>query len=350
VVEEIKVWEDTMSKGMLQVVGFLSPQQLWPAGGADADTVKLQLKVGPSSFAFREEKGAPLKVTHVFEEAYTHGRVTRRAINSGKVSVRLQGLDAPELHYIPPALLSPAKRSEEQDALYKAWRRPYRQPLAESAARSLLGLLSAAGKDPLPCKIISHVNEPSEVFDTYGRLVGELFIKIGRSEINVNNWLIRKGWAFPTFYSSMSTEEIEQKLAACTIAMRYERGIWARVGDYVNRVRWSLDFRGPGFWDEKEQGRGLVIPPKLFRRLSTWQVNRKSGMFGGTFAEFLARYPDVCFELGDFLAQGATAATPKKLDEMVTGEGFFIEWPQNLVFQESPSRLSGPSGAPVSGF
>jgi hypothetical protein len=69
-------------------------------------------------------------------------------------------------------------------------------------------------------------------------------IKIGRSEINVNNWLIRKGWAFPTFYSSMSAEEIEQKLAACTIAMRYERGIWARVGDYVNRARWSLDFRG----------------------------------------------------------------------------------------------------------
>jgi hypothetical protein len=72
-------------------------------------------------------------------------------------------------------------------------------------------------------------------------------------------------------------------------------------------------------------------------------------MFNGTFLDFLKAHPDVCFDVDDFLRQGSKAS-PKKLAELVTKEGFFTEWPQNLVFKESSSKLSGPRGAPVRWF
>jgi hypothetical protein len=48
----------------------------------------------------------------------------------------------------------------------------------------------------------------------------------------------------------------------------------------------------------------------------------------------------------DFLEQGPAALT-RRLDEFVESDGFFSLWPEEVVFKEAPSRLTGPGGVPV---
>jgi hypothetical protein len=40
----------------------------------------------------------------------------------------------------------------------------------------------------------------------YGRLVGDIIMS--EDDRNINQWLAGEGWAFPTFYNSMTGEEI----------------------------------------------------------------------------------------------------------------------------------------------
>ena len=42
-----------------------------------------------------------------------------------------------------------------------------------------------------------------------------------------------------------------------------------------------------------------------------------------------------------------TAATPRFLNEFVLSDGFVTVWPEQLVFHEKPSRVTGPGGAEV---
>jgi hypothetical protein len=91
---------------------------------------------------------------------------------------------------------------------------------------------------------------------------------------------------------------------------------------------------------------GEVILPKLFRRLSTWEVNRFAKMVQGSFRTYLQDHPDAVTLTDEFLDQGEASAI-HNLHDFVQPDGFFELWPEDLVFRESPSRLIGPGGAPV---
>jgi endonuclease YncB( thermonuclease family) len=334
-----------MAQGLLRLRGTLALSTLWPAGMSDADTATLLVDAHPGSFFYKPSPGKPWRVTHAFEGARVLGRVQRPVIRKGKVSVRLQGADAAELHYMPPAGLPARRRSAEQAACYKAWSRAYRQPLAEEAILALRGLLGAGGRAQLSCEVFSAVDSPSEAFDTYGRLVGDVWVKLGGRKFCLNSWLLREGWAFPAFYSSMSRAELLRGLKDTEHARKGKRGVWGRLGEYVNRVGWRLPFRKVEEALAGGRSSGQAIPPKLFRRLAAWQVNRRSRMARGSFAAYLAARGDICFLTGEVLSQGLAAATPHALSDFVMPDGFFTQWPQNLVFQEAPSRLELPGGA-----
>jgi hypothetical protein len=56
---------------------------------------------------------------------------------------------------------------------------------------------------------IEHVvDHPNDVFDTYGRFIGDIQVRRGGSGQNINVWLAEQGWAFPALYSTMSAREI----------------------------------------------------------------------------------------------------------------------------------------------
>src|SRR5262249_28461065 len=131
-----------------------------------------------------------------------------------RVTIRLQGIDAPELHYEPTApVLHGVKPTPEQKAAFKAHNGNFRQFFGETAATHLHDFLGKAGASPVTCVVRTQVDEPNDVFDTYGRLVGDIFVTIGGKEQNANKWLCDNGWAFPTFYASMTDQEITDLIA-----------------------------------------------------------------------------------------------------------------------------------------
>ena len=93
-----------MPHGLLEVRGTIDLGQFWPSGRSDADTTTVVLKLAPDAIRFRKSDAAPFRATHVFDDAIVKGRQRKPAIKNGHVTIRLQGIDAPELHFQPTAL------------------------------------------------------------------------------------------------------------------------------------------------------------------------------------------------------------------------------------------------------
>jgi hypothetical protein len=93
----------------LQINGHIQVAQFWPDGESDADTTKLLVSVGQDSFKVK----MPTSDVHVPTPAFdaclpagreeTDGSVKQdKLINAkGHITVRLQRVDAPELHIAP---------------------------------------------------------------------------------------------------------------------------------------------------------------------------------------------------------------------------------------------------------
>ena len=336
-----------MSKGLLELSGTIDLAQFWPVGQSDADTVKV-LMSGPNAFRFTPHPGAQSKVTHAFEGATVKGKVSKPAIdNKNRVTIRLQGIDAPELHYRPTApTLNGNKPTAEQRAKFNAANGNFRQKFGETTTIALGTFLAKAGGSPLRCVVRTGVDEPSEVFDTFGRMVGDIFVTVGGVEQNVNHWLCRKGWAFPTFYSSMTKQEIDDLIKLSESARNAKAGIWKRTTSDLSLFDRTLLFRNKGTPDPANDD-GRVFFPKLFRRRSTFGIAQTAKMVSGLFKNYLKMEPDACFETADFLSQGVTAATPRHLDEFVSPATRFTVGPKDRVFQENKSRVVGKNGKPV---
>ena len=339
-----------MASGLLEVRGSIELDQFWPAGTSDADTTKILVRVGRDSFRFSKGEDHPLRTTHAFEDAVVIGKRGRRPAvrDGGVIVVRLQGIDAPELHYRPASARRPKDRNARQSELYFEWNYEYRQPLAESATIALRGMLADAGANPAPCVVRTVVDNPSQVFDTYGRFVGDVHVTLGAESVSINHWLVATGWALPALYSSMSAEEIEGLLAAAAGPMRDGHGVWKRLGASGARFDWDRRYRGKGATPaDARADTGSILLPKLFRRQSTWAVNRRAEMVEGTFAGYLAARPEGCYLTKDFLEQGVEAAPHRRLDEFVATDGTVAIQAGDVVFQEEPSALRGSDGREV---
>jgi endonuclease YncB( thermonuclease family) len=338
---------DNMAKGLLEVSGTIDLAQFWPAGDSDADTMKVKLS-GLNAFRFRPYPGAPLKVTHAFEGATVRGKVSKPAIDKqGRVTIRLQGIDAPELHYRPTApTINGNKPSPTQRANFNAANGNFRQYFGETATDALEKFLTKAGQSPIRCVVRTAVDEADEVFDTYGRLVGDIFVRWNGKEQDVNHWLCEKGWAYPTFYSSMTKQEINGLIKLADKARSAKAGIWKKASSELTQFDRSLVFRSHGALDPAHDV-GLVIMPKLFRRRSTFGIARLAHIASGSFKSYLTAESDGCFKTSDFLSQGLTAATPRRLNEFVTTASRLTVGPKDLVFQEKPSKVIDKNGKPV---
>ncbi len=340
-----------MAVGLLKVSGTIDLKQFWPVGSSDADTAKILVTVGPDGFKFRPSPGAAWQNTNAFKNATVIGSVRKEPIDTkGRITVRLQGIDAPELHYTPPSHLKDKKngkgRTKRQKELYKEVNEKYRQYLGETATvkleKSLRSTINSG--DIVSCTVQTAVDRPDEVFDTYGRFVGDIIVN-GR---NMNTWLVQQGLAYPAFYNSMSRDEIETLIDAANNAWNNNGPVWANLADYVGRLDWKLIYREhnkhPVF--NAANDTGPVVVPKLFRRLSTWEVNRYAKMVTAGFWSYLKAKNDTCYLTQEFIDE-PTAAPLYGLHDFVDHDGFVTVWPEDLVFREASSRLTGPGGSEV---
>jgi endonuclease YncB( thermonuclease family) len=336
-----------MPNGLLEVTGTLDLAQFWPAGESDGDTAKVV--VGANAFKFTGPNGIA-KITHAFDGATVKGAVSKPTIDkNNQVTIRWQGIDAPELHYRPIApTLSGKKPTATQRAAFNKVNGNFRQYLGESAPEALAKFMATFGAGPLPVVVRTQVDEPNDVFDTYGRLIGDIILSPGHNEVNANHWMCENGWAYPTYYSSMTPTEINQLQALTATAKQAKKGIWqskANTSD-LSYFDPTMVFVSHGAFNAAKD-KGKVFLPKLFRRRSTYAGCKAAKMTAANFKKYLSLEPDACFATADFLANGVTSATPRHLDEFVSTDTKFTVTAGDLVFQEGKSRVVGPDGKPV---
>jgi endonuclease YncB( thermonuclease family) len=336
--------------GLLRVKGTIDLIQFWPTGSSDADTTKIKVTVDASSFQFASDR-VHFKPTHAFDAASVKGASHKKLIDAqNRITVRLQGIDAPELHYRAGPLKkgNPAVTDAKRKAYNKFNSEERRQHLAETATVALAGKLGNFGQQAIDCHVLSIVDHPFEVVDTYGRFVGNIRVGSG-FDTDINTWLAEEGWCYPTFYSSMENEEIEVLLAAMKKAGK--KRVWKHYSKDLSVFDPDLQYREPSDLPQPDpaKDKGPVLMPKLFRRQVAYRMEKKAKIFTGTIKKYLESKPDSCFELQDFLVAGPHSAVPRVLDEFVVGNSFKRK-PHEIVFREKFSTVVDENGKIIEDF
>jgi endonuclease YncB( thermonuclease family) len=330
----------------LRVRGTIDLAQFWPDGEADADTSKIKVTVGSGSFAFAAD-GKTFKPTDAYFGAFAVGASHKAVIDAqSRITVRLQGIDAPELHYRAAPL---KKSSKVSDAKRKKFndenKSPRRQYWAETATVALAKKLSGYG-NPVKCQMTSFIDRPFEVIDTYGRFVGNIHIGSG-FDTDINLWLSEEGWAYPTFYSSMEPEEIQAYLATLKKAQGKGR-IWKDYSTDTAKFDAKLLYRPKGPI-EASKDKGKVLMPKVFRRQLSFRLQKKAGVVSGSFAEYLKANRDPCFRTDEFIKQGANTAPIRALHDFIKGNKLLVK-PHEVVFREKFSSMVDKNGKKIEKF
>jgi endonuclease YncB( thermonuclease family) len=342
-----------MTKGTLEVAGTITVSQFWPEGKSDADTASIVIDVTEDSFRFRRHEGAPFQVTRFFQGAVVLGRRRKEPVSpAGKMTIRLQGIDAPELHYRPSALSKEEKNAASAAKIqaFKAVNHSYRQRLGATASKALHDFVRRARADTVACRVFTHVDKPNEVFDTYGRFVGDIEITVDGTRADINHWLIENGWAFPGFYASMNDDEIMTLSRLAAAARRARKGIWPNFSKTIGSFDFDLLEPKKGETEVLADDKGSVIFPKLYRRQTNWAARKKAKITSIELQSFLERQADFCFETDDFLENGVASATRHDFADFVRG-GRTAEFdPDGLVFSEAKSTIIGPNKKPITDF
>jgi endonuclease YncB( thermonuclease family) len=236
--------------GILRIQGAIDINQFWPNGTSDADTVKIKLHPKKDSFEFKPDGENKFTKTMVFYSAISRGQGSKPVISKNKkdssetITIRLQGIDAPELHFRAAPLNKKNGANAKTRKEYNSNNQERRQYFGESAALALGNYLVqfADKKGILTCTFETVVDYPYEVVDTYGRFIGDIIV--GKGE-NVNLWLIRNGWAFPTFYTSMSVEEMKAVLSEWEMGKKIINRIGKMVSVDASKFDWNLSYDRP---------------------------------------------------------------------------------------------------------
>jgi endonuclease YncB( thermonuclease family) len=335
--------------GCLRIRGKLNVKQFWPTGTSDADTVNLIVDVNRRSFQFAED-GRNFRTTTVFFGAIAVGRGRKQVVSDkNKITIRLQGVDAPELHYKASPLtgdVSKAKRkafNEANEERLQHW--------GETAAVGLGKKVADFGNDMIDCEFFSVVEKPFDVTDVYGRFVGN--VRLGRRfDFDINTWLVEQGFAYPSFYDSMSREEIDVLLKA------RNKGKNKRVfKDYARDTTVffaNLLYRRPkkNVVIQLRDDTGKLLMPKVYRRQVTYRMQKKAGLITGSFAKFMASQtkPDQFHKLGEFMKPtGGKNAPVYNFRELFEGNTFDAQ-PHELVVREAGATLVDSRGREVDDF
>jgi endonuclease YncB( thermonuclease family) len=333
--------------GLLRVTGTIDINQFWPTGAAhnvlsDADTV--HVKVNPAtSFVFEGN------VTRAFDFAWVKmnksktGKLTPQYVivsqttPDAHVKIRLQSIDAPELHY---------RVDQSKPEVRENW--------GERATLELRNYLKAcaSGKTTIDCHVETLVNHPNDVFDVYGRFVGDIMIADGSSIVNVNHWLVQHGWAFPTNYNSAQPGEVD---AINKLWSGSKGGIRSSVSDRSPNSLYGLPAGKAG--DNPavaKKDKGKVVLPKMFRRLVGFNENPNGTKSLEAFLALPKNKKDKVIDLKVFKtltpAQRANPTLKKnhvpliQLSTLVKSGDRLVPDPETIVFVEQASTLSNSSG------
>ena len=259
--------------------------------------------------------------TRAFEGATIYGRTVIH--KDGTVVVRWQGIDSPELHY------------------GGKW---YRQHWGQAPSVHLAAFLKdkATGGNTVEVQVTTRVKKPNDVFDKYGRFVGDLLL----GDVNLNHWMLENGWAFPALYNSLEDDELQAFIAAG------KKGKSRLLNDYTRDLSiWDPTLQTPhkepaGFKYDESQDRGPVQFPNTFRRIVTFRTDAHATE--ATLKAYLTaqKTQDRVFKTTEFLEQGNATPAHNLVDFIDAGQHFTPALDE-LVYKEAPSTLLGADGKKV---
>jgi endonuclease YncB( thermonuclease family) len=347
--------------GTLRVTGIIDTIQFWPLGSSDADTTKIKLIVGDGSFEYKKTGSTKFVKTNAYKDAISRGQVSKQVITTSKrtneqsITVRLQGIDAPELHYRAAPLKTSDAISDAKRKVFNDTNHDRRQCFAETSTQALATHLKQFANPKGLVKAIfeTEVDHPGDAVDTYGRFVGN--IRIGAKNI-INYWLVENGWGHPAFYASMSKKEIDGFLVA-----------WAKGKSKTNRpgkslskdagaFDWNLLYRRPNVEKpivfKQGEDKGKVLMPKIFRRQVSWMIAKKAKVITNTtsFHTYLKTKPDDLYLLKDYLANVNKPANKYFLHDFVNSSNKVLKNPEDLVFKEKPAKVVNSKGKTITNW
>ena len=330
--------------GLLIISGTLRVKQFWPEARSDADTVTVDL-VPPAKkpFVYVNDAGNR-QTTHAFDNAAIIGKfgpspVIKQAKNSAvrKVAVRLQGVDAPELHYQPTV---PGTKG-------KGLIHPFRQSLGETCADALHDYVASFGPAEIPCLVTTAVDRPNDVCDVFGRVVGNVVLVIGGTRIDINQWLLREGWVMPGLYNSMSKTEIAAVLADHAAAKQDKRGLFSKAIVTTKLAKFDpkqVERKGPASF-KPFSDKGPVNFPKFFRRQAEHHVRvANSEAVPANLRDFIkTKKDDIALSTAQFLKLKGSVTGKKPRPEFKNlstflGGNAYPTGPE-IVFWENDSKL-----------
>jgi|688.fasta_scaffold209237_2 endonuclease YncB( thermonuclease family) len=344
--------------GTLRIYGTIDINQFWPNGSADADTTKIKLIVGEEAFEYKEENENIFSKTFAFNDAISKGQGNKPVIKTSKrdgtktITIRLQGVDAPELHYKAAPLKRTSDISEEERSKFNAINEERRQCYAETSTFVLAEYLKQFSNEEGQIDAIfeTNVEKPFEVIDTYGRFIGNVFVG-SEYEHDINIWLVENGWGMPAFYTSMKIEEIQVFLEAWKKGKKKVGRIGKAISNDAGNFDWELIYRKPSpdiifnIGDDE----GSVLMPKIFRRQNAWMVGKKAGVLtkNTKFQSYLKKSPDQLVLLDELINNGLHSATVYNLHDFVSTDNQVLKDSEELVFKEKPGTLVDSEGKKI---
>jgi endonuclease YncB( thermonuclease family) len=349
-------------KGLLRITGTVDLSQFWPNGKSDVDTATVV--VNADGFEFSPD-GSPqaFRRTRVFEGAQID---RENVIKSGrKVTIRIQGIDAPELH-CPPGVRRPP--GFPKDRPLKGNGGKFRQLQGETSTAGLADEVTVKGQPKVvPCDVTTRINFPDDAFDMFGRLVGDISFRIGGKAVSIAHLAAQNGWALPAYYNSMNPDEILTLQMLFEQARKNRRGIWPHFDKVIGQLS-LLKFRDRGTFNAKAKraDRGPFAVPKIFRRQLRFSVLQQNDLAPKTFKDYLAGKPlkgqtkkgtkDAWTTRAAILANPTMKEPTKAPNDSLAGllsarnafpTGAGITQPGDIVFFEQPSTLRTKNGAKI---
>lgn len=347
--------------GTLKITGVIDINQFWPKGSSDADTTKIKLLVDERSFEYMPEGEEEFVPTKIYLGAKSKGKITTEVVSFNKkenanfITIRLQGLDAPELHFRAAPLKSGEDVTKEERALYNSINKERRQNFAQSSTALLAGMLAAFADvhGLLSAVFLTDIEYPQDAVDTYGRFVGSVLVD--NLEMNVNLWLVKNGAATPAFYTSMAKEEIEGILDAWDKGKKFHNRIGKMITNDITLFDWNLLYEKPNaniiFNIGDDAGHSIM--PKIYRRQVAWLVSKKAGVIPKSkkFKTYLKEYTkdQICYT-DEFLKYGKDSCYKYNLEEIISADSQILKQADEIIFSETKSTLVDAKNKPIVGW
>jgi endonuclease YncB( thermonuclease family) len=325
--------------GILKINGMIDINDFWPIEknqtemSSDADTFRLYVKDDDNSFIYKQSYSEEFIPTKVFWNASCSGKKVVKGLPNPDenknlhISIRLQGIDTPELHFCGNT------------------KTEYRQNFAESNVYLLAKFLREMfDNNMIECSCITNVSSPNETIDSHGRFVCNVIFKDRNGvEIDINRWLVKSGLAFPMFYNSMTLIEINNIFEDWKNSNNSE--LSKRTISDISVFDENKIYRHGVISFKTGDDYGEVLLPKIFRRQVDFFDFQKRAK--RSFSEYLnmnlTYKSDKVFLRDEFLKLGENA--PKyPLSNFFKGN-IFMNKPEDFVFIEKESHLRNENGA-----